>query len=115
MDVMLILVVGAGRVGAKVLLQLKKNPMIKVVTVDPREKPFAVTEGIINAVDYHSELSQGELKELFEEVKPDLVLVTTSTEDIGRTGVAGLEVLVEALKGELEATESTPIIAVSRT
>jgi len=47
-------------------------------------------------------------------VSPALVLVTTSGEDIGRTGIPGLDMLVEALRGELEATAEVPIIAVSR-
>jgi len=110
-----VLVVGAGRVGARVFLQLKKNPEITVVTVDPRETPYAVEEGVIASVDYHSDLTPGDLKPIMEEVKPELVLVTTSREDIGRTGVPGLEILVESLQGELEAMANVPIIAVSRT
>lgn len=112
---MRVLVVGAGRVGARVLLQLKKNPDLTVVTVDPREAPYAVEEGIIPSVDYHNELTPGDLEPLLEEVKPDIVLVTTSAEDIGRTGVPGLELLVEGLRGELEETAKVPIIAVART
>jgi nucleoside-diphosphate-sugar epimerase len=109
-----VLVVGAGRVGARVLLQLKKNPGLTVVTVDPRERPHAVEEGVIPAVDYHRELTVRDLRPVLEVVRPDLVLVTTSGEDVGRSGVPGLDILVEALRGELEATASVPIIVVSR-
>lgn len=109
-----VLVVGAGRVGARVLLQLGKNPDLTVVTVDPREEPFAVEEGIIHSVDYRRELTPGDLEPVIEEVAPDLVLVTTSPEDMGLEGVPGLEILVEALRGELEATAKVPVIAVSR-
>ena len=111
---MRILVVGAGMVGARVLRQLKKNPRIEVITVDPRERPYAVELGIIEDVDYHAELNTVELKETLSKVKPDLVLVTTSKEDIARTGVSGLEVLVTALRNELEATAEVPIITVAR-
>ena len=111
---MRVLVVGAGRVGARVLRQLRKNPELTVVTVDPREEPFAVTEGVIPFVDYDAELTPMELEPVIEAVNPDLVLVTTSGEDIGRSGVPGLEVLVEALWGELEATAKVPVIAVDR-
>jgi flavin-dependent dehydrogenase len=112
---MRVLVIGAGRVGARVLLQLKKNPRLKVLTVDPRERPYAVEQGVIESVDFHNELSPGDLEGVLRQVRPDLVLVTTSGEDIGRTGVPGLELLVESLRGELEATASVPIIAVART
>lgn len=110
-----VLVVGAGRIGARVLLQLRKNSSLTVVTVDPREEPFSVEEGIIASVDYHSELTPANLEPIIKEVSPDLVLVTTSRDDIGRSGVPGLPVLVEALIQELEATANVPIIAVSRT
>jgi hypothetical protein len=109
-----VLVVGAGRVGARVLLQLGKNPDLTVVTVDPRKEPFAVEEGIIPSVNYRRELTPGDLEPVIEEVAPDLVLVTTSPEDMGLEGVPGLEILVEALRGELEATAKVPVIAVSR-
>jgi hypothetical protein len=110
-----LLIVGAGRIGAKVLLQLKKNPTLLVYTVDPRETPYAVEEGIIASVDYQKELTPKDLEPVIEEIEPDIVLVTTSREDIGRSNVPGLEVLVEALRQELEATSKVPIIAVSRT
>lgn len=112
---MRVLVIGAGRVGARVLLQLKKNPRLTVLTVDPRERPYAVEKGVIESVDFHNELSPGDLEGVLRQVRPDLVLVTTSGEDIGRAGVPGLELLVESLRGELEATASVPIIAVART
>ena len=112
---MIVLLMGAGRVGAKVLLQLQKNPNITVITVDPRENPYALEQGMIPRVDYQVELTPGDLEEVVEHVKPDLVLVTTSGEDMGRSGVPGLDILVEALREELEATANVPVIAVSRT
>jgi ketopantoate reductase len=111
---MRVLVIGAGMVGARVLTQLKKNPRIELVTVDPRERPYAVEQGIIEDVDYHVELNTVEIKDTLSKVRPDLVLVTTSKEDIARAGVSGLEVLVTGLRNELEATAEVPIIAVAR-
>ena len=110
-----LLVVGAGRVGARVLLQLRKNPALLVFTVDPRETPFAVEEGIITSVDYLRDLTPKDLEPVIEEVRPELVLVTTSRDDIAMSSVPGLEVLVEALRQELEASSKVPIIAISRT
>lgn len=111
---MRVLVVGAGRAGAHVLKQLRKNSELTVLTVDPREEPFAVKEGVIPYVDYKAELTPSGLEPIIEAVGPDLVFVTTSAEDIGRSGIPGLEILVEALRGELEATAKVPIIAVDR-
>jgi 3-hydroxyacyl-CoA dehydrogenase len=109
-----VLVIGAGRVGAKVIAQLKKNKRIRVSVVDPREAPQAVSDGVIEKVDFRYELNPGELLGVIGEVKPDLVLVTTSREDVARMGVPGVELLVEALKAELEVSAEVPIVAVSR-
>ena len=109
-----VLVIGAGRVGAKVIAQLKKNKRIRVSVVDPREAPQAVSDGVIEKVDFRYELNPGELLGVIGEVKPDLVLVTTSREDVARMGVPGVELLVEALRAELEVSAEVPIVAVSR-
>jgi 3-hydroxyacyl-CoA dehydrogenase len=109
-----ILVIGAGRVGAKVIAQLKKNKRIRVSVVDPREVPRAVSDGVIEGVDYRHELNPGELLGVIREVMPDLVLVTTSREDVARMGVPGVDLLVEALRAELEVSAEVPIVAVSR-
>jgi ketopantoate reductase len=111
---MRVLVIGAGMVGARVLTQLKKNTRLEVVTVDPRERPYAVEQGVIEGVDYHVDLNTIEVMETVNKVRPDLVLVTTSKEDIARAGVSGLEVLATGLRNELEATAEVPVIAVAR-
>ena len=113
-DAFSILVIGAGKAGAKVLLQLKKNPKLDVTTIDSRETPIAVEEGIIDSIDYIAELTPIELKPLIERIAPDIVLLTTSREDISKSNVPGLEILVDTLRQELEFAAEVPIIAVNR-
>jgi hypothetical protein len=60
-------------------------------------------------------LKSGDLAPVLKAVEPDIVIVTTSKEDIGRSGIPGLEILVEALQGELEVISNVPIITVDRT
>jgi len=55
------------------------------------------------------------LEHVIEQVKPDLVLVTTTTEDMDLGKAPGIEIFVEALKEELAAVSNVPIIAVART
>lgn len=111
---MRILVAGAGHVGAKVLRQLKKNPKLEVLTVDPREEPPAVQEGIIPDVDYREELSLTALEGVIKQVKPDIVLVTTSTEDMGLGTAPGMDIYVESLRAELASIVDVPVIGVAR-
>jgi glyceraldehyde-3-phosphate dehydrogenase/erythrose-4-phosphate dehydrogenase len=107
-------VVGAGRIGARVLLQLQKNPEIEVLTVDPRDQPYAVQRRIIAAVDYHEALTPQTIEHVIQQTKPDLVLVTTSTEDMELGQAPGVDILVEALRREIAATARVPVIGVAR-
>jgi predicted dinucleotide-utilizing enzyme len=109
-----ILVVGAGRIGSKVIKQLKKSAKIKFYTIDPRENPKALEEEIIEKIDFSVDLIPSEIIKIINDLRPDLVLVTTSKEDISNTGVQGIDILVESLNNELESASEYPIISVSR-
>ena len=109
-----VLVIGAGRTGGQVLRQLRKNPNLEVLTVDPREEPYAVQEGIISAVDFHEALTPHALEYVIEQTKPDLILVTTATEDMGLGKAPGIDILVDSLRGELATIANVPVIAVAR-
>ena len=111
---MRILVVGAGRVGAKILRQLKKNSRIEVLTVDPRKKPYAMQEGIISHVNFQEALTPFALERVIERAKPDLILVTTTMEDLGLRNAPGIDLFVEALRRELASIVELPVIGVAR-
>ena len=111
---MKILVVGAGRIGSKVIKQLEKNTKIKFYTVDPRENPHALEQEIVEKIDFSVDLIPRELIKIINDLRPDLVLVTTSKEDISKTGVQGIDILVDSLNSELESASEYPIISVSR-
>jgi saccharopine dehydrogenase-like NADP-dependent oxidoreductase len=109
-----ILVVGAGRIGSKVIKQLKKSTKIRFYTIDPRENPQALEQEIVEKIDFSVDLIPGEIIKIINDLRPDLVLVTTSKEDISKTGVQGIDILVESLNNELESASEYPIISVSR-
>ncbi len=111
---MRILVVGAGRIGIEVLRQLFKNPALTVLVLDPREEPLAIREGVIEQVDFHESLTPLTLDYVLAQAKPDLVLLTTSTEDLGLGRSAGVDLLGAALKDELAAIAQVPVIEVAR-
>jgi len=111
---MRILVIGAGRTGAKVLKQLQKNPAFEILTADPRQVHHAVEEGIIEQVDINEVLTPLTLETVLEQARPDLVLLAMSTEDMGLGKAPGMEILADALKEELSALSRVPVIEVAR-
>ena len=111
---MRILVVGAGRTGTKVIRQLRKNPDLTLITVDPGDRPFAVREGVIEEVDIQEVLTPLTLEYVLENAQPDLVLLTTSSEELGLGSIPGLDVLAASVRTELAAASRVPVIAVAR-
>ncbi len=112
---MRVLVIGAGLAGAQVLRQLQKNPDLTVLTADPAEEPYAVQQGIIDAVDIHEAVTPLTLDHVLKQAQPDLVLLTTATEDMGLGQSAGIDLLVGALREEIAAIADVPVIEVART
>lgn len=112
---MVVLVIGAGQTGAHVLRQLQKNPRLKVVTADPREDAFAVTEGIIPAVDILETVTPLTLDHVIDLARPDLVLFTTGNLDLGPGAAAGMDILAGALREEIAAIAKVPVIRVVAT
>lgn len=109
-----ILLIGAGGNGARIIRQLKKNSEITIITLDSRENPDVLREGLVPNIDYICELTPRDISEVTEQVKPDLIFVTTSGEDIGHTGVPGLDIRIEGLQSEVEAMSKVPVIATAR-
>lgn len=112
---MRILLYGAGRIGSRVLCQLQKNPAIEVVTVDPRGSDCeAVERGIIEAVDIEETLTPLNLGEIVEQVRPELVLFATASEDLGLGNAPGVDLMVDALREEIQSLAEVPVIEVAR-
>ena len=111
---MTVLVVGAGETGAQVLRQLFKNPRLKVLTLDPREEPYAVRQGIIGNVDFKEAFTPLTLDAVLKEAQPDLVLFTSTAEDMGLGESVGIDMLSDALRDELATIADVPVIDVAR-
>lgn len=111
---MRVLVVGVGKNGTEVLRQLLKNPDLQIVTLDPRENPYAVAEGILKNVDFKEPLTPLSIDSIIKLARPDLVLLTTSPQDMGLGEAAGIDVLSAALHDELATIADVPVIKVAR-
>ena len=111
---MRILVVGAGRVGSKVLRQLQKDPSLTIVTCSPHQEPYAVQAGIIAKVDIQETLTPLTLSYVIAETRPDLILLASASEDFGLGTAPGVDVMVDSLKQELASISKVPLIEVAR-
>jgi saccharopine dehydrogenase-like NADP-dependent oxidoreductase len=111
---MRVLVVGAGRAGSRVIRQLRKNPAIEIITVDPSADSYAVKQGVIESVDIQETLTPLTVDFVLEQARPDLVLLTTSSEDLGLGQAPGIDILAEALRKEVAAASKVPMIEIAR-
>lgn len=111
---MRILVVGAGQVGAQVLRQLQKNPSLTIITCDSSQEPLAVQKGIIAKVDIQETITPLTLRYILAKAEPDLILLTSSSEDFGLGTAPGVDVMVDSLKRELASISTVPLIEVAR-
>lgn len=113
-DPLTVLVVGAGKTGAQVLRQLSKNPRLKILTLDPREEPFAVSQGILANVDFKEALTPLTLDAILLQARPDLILLTSTAQDLGLGESAGVDMFSDALRDELATIADVPVIDVAR-
>ena len=109
-----ILVVGAGPTGAAVLRQLEKNPRLEPVVLDSTERPYAVTQGIIDEADIKEGLTPLSLEYILDMARPDLILWTLTTEDLALGVTPGVDALTQALRDEIAAIADVPVIEVAR-
>jgi len=111
---MRVLVIGAGKTGARIIRQLKKNRGIEILTADPRQELYAVERGIIEKVDIAEALTPLNLEHVLDETKPDLVLLAIPTEELGLGQAPGMDILADSLRDELAALAQVPLIEVAR-
>jgi hypothetical protein len=111
---MTVLVVGAGNTGVQVLRQLLKNPTLRILTLDPRENPYAVEQGIIENVDFKESLTPLNLDQVLNQAKPDIILLTSIGEDMGFGSAAGVNMFRDALRDEIATISDVPVIEVAR-
>jgi dihydrodipicolinate reductase len=111
---MRVLVVGAGRTGARVIRQLRKNPAIEIITADPRADSYAVEQGLIEAVDIQEGFTPLTVDYVLEQARPDLILLAMSTEDLELGNAPGIDILAEALRKEVASASDFPMIEIAR-
>jgi hypothetical protein len=74
-----------------------------------------VQQGLIERVDIQEAFTPLTLEYVLEQARPDLILLTTTTEDMGLGVAPGLDILADALREEMAAICDLPVIEVART
>jgi nucleoside-diphosphate-sugar epimerase len=111
---MRILVYGCGAIGRAVIEQLQKNKDIRIVTMDPRDNPEALEEGVVESIDIDDVLTPMILDELVEEWHPDLILLATASSDLALGHAPGVDMLMDSLWAEIASISSVPVVPVER-
>ena len=95
---MRVLVIGAEKLGAQVIGQLSKIPDVEIVVAERRERPEAVTSGVIDKVDVVSHVTAMNFEDVLSETKPDFVVLARTVKDweksdtpMGSEYVCGME------------------------
>jgi hypothetical protein len=97
-----------------VLRQLQKNPSLTLITCSPHQAPYAVQTGVVDKIDIQETLTPLTLSYVIREANPDLILLTSASEDFGLGTAPGVDVMVDALKTELASISEVPLIEVDR-
>ncbi|UCE90777.1 MAG: hypothetical protein JSV90_04910 [Methanobacteriota archaeon] len=78
---MRVLVIGAEKLGAQVIGQLKKIPGVEIVVAERRDRPEAVLNGMIEKVDVVSHVTAMNFGDVLAQTEPDFVVVARTVQD----------------------------------
>lgn len=109
---MRVLVIGAGELGARTILQLRKNEDVEIVVSDHREDPFALREGVIEKIDVKLHVTPMNAVQVALTTKPDLVLIARKVKDWGHHDTVMGSQYVAGMERELSKLH-IPVIPVS--
>lgn len=109
---MRIWLVGADQAGTAVLRQLRKNPAIEVVVSDSTERPRAVTERVIDRVQYVESVNSVNINQLARRLRPDLIVIDRGALQKGLGRVPAGAAFVESLQEEMAAASEFPCLVI---
>ena len=107
---MRIWLIGVDERGTHALQQLVKNQQIDVIISDPSDRPKAVTQGVIDHVDYVERITSLNINQVARRVRPDLILVDAGAIERNWGHVTGGSALSEAMTYEMAAACEYPCL-----
>jgi carbamoylphosphate synthase large subunit len=103
-------VVGAAYKGAEAIRQLRKNEDITIIVSDGSPNPKAVTDGVIEAVDYVETVTSANINTLARRIRPDLILIDSSAEGRNLGSMTGASNFTQALTNEMALSSEHPCL-----
>jgi len=107
---MRIWLIGADSRGTQALRQLMKNQRIDIIVSDLGEQPKAVSEGVIDHVDYVERVTSLNINHIARRVQPDLILIDAGALDRNWGHVTGGSALSEAMTQEMASACEYPCV-----
>lgn len=98
---MRVLVIGAEKLGAHVIKQLKKIQGIEIIVAERRERPFAVECGAIEKVDIVAHVTSLNFEEVLERSAPDFVILARTVQDWDKADTPMGSEYVDGMEREL--------------
>ena len=107
---MRIWLIGADQRGGDILRQLAKNQNIDLFVTDAKERPRAVAEGIIAAVDQVEVVTPMNVNTLARRIRPDLILIDAGADQRSLGNVTGGMTFATSLTNEIANASEYPCI-----
>lgn len=107
---MRIWLIGADYAGTQALRQLRKNVSIEVYVSDSTERPRAVTEHVIDRVQYVESVTSANINTLARRIRPDLILVDQGALERALGRVSAGVAFAESLQDEMAAASEVPLL-----
>lgn len=106
---MRIWLIGADQAGSNAIRQLRKNQSVEIYVTDSTERPRAVTDRLIAAVDAVDSVTPMNINTLGKRIRPDLILVDRGAL-LRALGKAGGPAFAESLMVEMSAACEFPLL-----
>lgn len=102
--------IGADDGGIKALRQLEKGHDIEVFVSARSEEPKAVSEGVIDRVNYVEHVTAVNVNELARRIRPDLILIDAGADERNYGRMTGGLVFADALTNEVASASDYPCL-----
>jgi hypothetical protein len=102
--------IGADRGAIEALYQFEKSEDITVIISARTERPKAMSQGIIDRVDYVEFVTPANINTLARRIRPDLILIDAAADERSYGKLSGGIVFSESMVNEIAAASDYPCL-----